>query len=601
MILSLLADKEKMIVFLQSIELFKHIEKSALKSLTSNLEPIYLKGNQILIHEGDLDNDLFVVVLGRLRIYKNINTDQEEILAEIGVGEIAGEVAILADKPRTATAKAIRDTVLVKLSKKHYEAFLEKEPQAGLSIAKACIERLLNAQKKEKTSKNVSTVTFVPLGEKNASSALIDLLIKKLEKKSTTLLITRESVENIVGDINNIFQDGEKLEKLLRFINDQEQSYRDVIYKADSSQTAWTELCNRQADLIYMILDEQTERIHPHEINSGRVGLILHHKTTQDRFTLAQGWIRQHKIKDYFHVHAGNNVNDINRIVRVITGESIGLVLSGGGARGFAHIGVLRALEERKIPIDIIGGTSSGSLIAGAHAIGVDSHEMKKLCRHFALAGSHLNLTFPYISISTGKSLVKTLKDIFGEKLIEELDTRLFCVSANITKNNMFIHDEGLVWKAIRASISLPGIYPPVFHEGDSLVDGAVINNLPVDVMNKHFNAGKVIASLILTSAHKFKSTAEADVLSGWKLLFNKLNPFMLKKIRVPRIHTVIMRSMNLNELSRQMAQAQEADFAFLLNLEKYGLMQFKKYQQIIESGYHQAIQMLDNPDVEGL
>jgi predicted acylesterase/phospholipase RssA/CRP-like cAMP-binding protein len=604
----LLPNKERLIEFLEACELFKGVKRSALKSLVTNLEPVYLEGQKTLIREGDLDNDLFLVIHGRLRVFKNADTEEEEILAEIGAGQVVGEIAILVDMPRTATVKAIRDTVLVKLNKKNYEEFVDAHPQSGINIAKSCIERLLTMQKKGKVSKNVNTVTFIPLADSKMVNHLMRDLVRELEKMSTVFLVTRGTAEALVGDIHDILNKPEQFEMLLRFLNEQEYAYRYVLYQADETYTPWTELCARQADAIYIIKDAQSEEKVENEIEehilkqksvSSRISLILRHKAQGDHFGLAYDWIRRHKISDYYHIEAGNK-GDINRIIRLITGNSTGLVLSGGGARGLAHIGVIRALEQKNIPIDIIGGTSAGSLIAGAYAMGLGSHEIERICNEFLKAGSSFDLTFPYISLTSGYKLVQVLKKVFGDKLIEELPTRMFCVSSNITKNEVCIHDTGPLWKAIRASISLPGIYPPVFSQGNLLVDGAVLNNLPVEIMNKKFNAGKVIASLVLMSSDKYKSSIEADILSGWKILLDKLNPFSVKTY-IPRIDTILARSMNLNELNHQMMQAQQSDFSFLLNLGQFGLMDFKQYPEIIETGYRQAMQKLESLDFNTL
>lgn len=606
--MNFMPSKDELLEFLGSIELFKNLKKSALKSLIVDFEPVHLKGQETLIREGDLDNDLFVVLHGRLRVFKNADQEDEEILAEIGSGQVVGEVAILVDKPRTATVKAIRDTVLVKLNKKSYDKFVEAYPEPGMNIAKACIERLLTVSKKDKTSANLSTITFIPLQDSPLSKQFIELVAEQLREKERTLLLTRELAEGWVGEIQNIFNEAEKFEKLLRYLNDQESLYRYVLYVADCTFTPWTELCARQADAIYILKDGSFPTQSSGEIEakllqqksiSSRVCVVLSHTSIQDQFSDVYAWIRQHEISDYYHIDPKNK-EDIARIVRFITGNSVGLVLSGGGARALAHIGVIRALEQARIPIDIVGGTSAGSLVAAAYAMGFGSHEIERLCNQFLATGSSFDLTFPYISLVTGRKLVAVLKDIFGEQLIEELHRRMFCVSSNITKNEVCVHDVGLVRKAIRASLSLPGIYPPVFSGGDLLVDGGVLNNLPVEVMNKKFNAGKVIASLVLMSSDRYQFTQEAETFSGWKILFNKLNPFAAK-VLLPRIDSVLMRSMTLNELKHQLSQAQQADFAFILNLGKYGLMDFKQYKNVIEEGFIQAKQMLEGLDFDKL
>jgi predicted acylesterase/phospholipase RssA/CRP-like cAMP-binding protein len=598
----LIPTKERTLEFLKASPLFRGLESKALEALIDDFEIVHLEGQRTLIREGELENDLYLVLHGRLRSFLNADTLQEKVLSEIGAGEVFGEIAILVDKPRTATVKTIRDSVLLKLSKKNYDKFIGIYPQSGIEIAKACIKRLLSVSTRGKVSKNVNTVTFMPLADLSIARDLIHGVAQKLEKSNKVVVLTRKRAEELVGDTQNIFNEPEKFEKLLRFLNEQEYAFRYVLYEADGTWTPWTQLCFRQADNVYVIKDGSQTSISPEveqEILNQKsvasvVALVVNHKNA--RLSVAYDWIRQNKISSHFPIDVSKS-SDLERIVRLINGTSVGLVLSGGGARGLAHVGVLRALEQANIPIDIIGGTSSGSIVAAAYAMGLNSHDVERLFKEFIEAGSRLDLTFPYISLTSGKRLVRSLMTVFGDKLFEELRTRMFCVSTNLTKNELFIHDTGPVWKGIRASVSLPGIYPPVFTNGELLVDGGVLNNLPVEIMNEKFKAGKTLASMVLLSGEKYRSTIESESLSGWKVLFHKLNPFA-SRMYIPRIDSVLMRTMNLNEMGHQLAQAKQADFSFMLNLDQFGLMDFKRHKEIVDIGFAQASEQLAKIDL---
>jgi predicted acylesterase/phospholipase RssA len=149
------------------------------------------------------------------------------------------------------------------------------------------------------------------------------------------------------------------------------------------------------------------------------------------------------------------------------------------------------------------------------------------------------------------------------------------------------------LWKALRATVSLPGIYPPLFEEEGLLVDGGYIDNLPVDVMKEEFHAGRVIASSIMVSSETSHFSAKGETFSGWDVLLNKLNPFKKTSIKVPRIDTIIMRSMNVNDFDRQKEQALHADQSVSLDMSGYSLMDYVLYEKIIEAGYRQAIDQL--------
>ncbi|EOB13415.1 Lysophospholipase NTE1, partial [Nosema bombycis CQ1] len=182
------------------------------------------------------------------------------------------------------------------------------------------------------------------------------------------------------------------------------------------------------------------------------------------------------------------DTKDFERLGRFLLGKRIGLVLSGGGARGVAHIGVIQALEEEGIPIDIVGGTSMGAFIGALYARDCDnSHvfrDSKKFCNKARNIWPFLfDLTYPLIAFFTGRGINKTLKGIFKNFLIQDLWLEYFCITTNLFANDEEVHRSGLIWKYVRASMGICGYLPPVCDQRGFLVDGGYINNVPADVM----------------------------------------------------------------------------------------------------------------------
>ena len=185
-----------------------------------------------------------------------------------------------------------------------------------------------------------------------------------------------------------------------------------------------------------------------------------------------------------------NPKDDMARIARLMTGTAIGLVLGGGGARGCAHVGVIQALEESGIPIDMIGGTSMGAIIGGLYAKDPDRiYTQSKARRLFRLLGNKwrqaLDLTYPRVSFFTGSAMNEVVSAILGEYTqIEDLWLNYFAITTNITHSKMCVHRHGSLWRYVRASMSLVGFLPPICDtDGSYLVDGGYVNNLPADVM----------------------------------------------------------------------------------------------------------------------
>jgi predicted acylesterase/phospholipase RssA len=174
----------------------------------------------------------------------------------------------------------------------------------------------------------------------------------------------------------------------------------------------------------------------------------------------------------------------VGRMIRRLTGRSVGVVLSGGGARGFAHHGILAAFRAAGIPVDRIGGCSIGAIIGALFAAGHSVEDCVEVCRRFFVSSNPLNdYVLPRTALLGGRKLSASLRAAFGPDPIEVLPRRFFCVSADLVRAKTVVHERGTLWRALLASVSIPGLLPPVPVDDRLLVDGGVLNNLPVDVM----------------------------------------------------------------------------------------------------------------------
>ena len=188
--------------------------------------------------------------------------------------------------------------------------------------------------------------------------------------------------------------------------------------------------------------------------------------------------------------------------------KKIALVLSGGAALGFAHIGVIDALEQNDIHVDIVVGTSMGGLIAGCYATGVDCDTMTKFATKFRNI-NFFDFNFDKEGIFSGKGIMKTINKIIPDVKIEDLNKKFACVACDLSKEEMVVFDKGSLRDAIRCTISIPGLFVPFKLEDKVLVDGGVLNNLPEDI------AKKMGADVIIS----------CDVLDKFKLKSAKKNP----------------------------------------------------------------------------
>jgi predicted acylesterase/phospholipase RssA len=195
---------------------------------------------------------------------------------------------------------------------------------------------------------------------------------------------------------------------------------------------------------------------------------------------------------DYaLHLDTGRN-GEAARIARTIVGYATGLALSGGGARGFAHLGVYRALTELGVEVDVFGGSSIGTPLAAAMADGYPPDELEPLVAR--LFADVLDYTVPVVAFTEGRGIAEAAEEVFADRHIEDLRRPFFGISTNLTRADMHVHRRGSVVHAIRASCAVPGLMPPVPHNGYLLVDGGVTNNLPIDVMRELIPHGEVLA-----------------------------------------------------------------------------------------------------------
>src|SRR5260370_27341433 len=217
--------------------------------------------------------------------------------------------------------------------------------------------------------------------------------------------------------------------------------------------------------------------------------LVLLHDGSASAGQSAQQWRNLLAIDLVCHVRS-DNTDDVARLARLLNGKAIGLVLGGGGARGFAHLGILRALREAQIAMDLIGGCSIGAMVGATVALEWDDVEIReRLRRAFVDSNPITDYTLPFLALVKGRKVARRLEEHFGGIRIEDLWRPFYCVSTNLTAGNLAVHRQGRLADALRASLSIPGLLPPVVIDGEAHVDGGMMNCLPIDVMSPRCSA----------------------------------------------------------------------------------------------------------------
>ena len=289
--------------------------------------------------------------------------------------------------------------------------------------------------------------------------------------------------------LNAVIVEEDQAGQTTKWFTEQEDAHDHVLLCASSSSESWIRVCARQADRILIVspADADATTNLPGELLAQRaqhqlLDLVLLYQDSKEPSASGK-WLAKVPVNRHFHIHLDNDA-DWNRLARVIGGRGVGLVLSGGGARAYAHIGVLQAIEEAGIDIDFYGGCSMGGIIAACRAVGWSVPELTdRIRRTFVETNPLSDYSLPIISLVKGDKVERLLTEHFGALEIPDTWMPFFCVSSNLTTAKAVVHKTGNLVQALRASIALPGILPPMITDEGVLADGAVISNLPVDAM----------------------------------------------------------------------------------------------------------------------
>jgi predicted acylesterase/phospholipase RssA len=377
------------------------------------------------------------------------------------------------------------------------------------------------------------------------------------------------------------------------WLSEQEATYRYIVYEADYAWTPWTRRCVGQADRALIVaraganpapgpVEAEARRIGGH----ARAELILVHPDDSLRPVGTAAWLAPREVHTHHHVRIGVP-GDLGRLARRLAGRALGLVLSGGGARGFAHVGVIRALEEAGLVVDMIGGTSMGALVGAGYASGRNYEEQVRLARMFSNRKNLFDYTLPLTSFLASRKVADLYRALFEELRIEDMWRPFFVVSSNLTRAEPVIHREGSIAGCVRASTAIPGVFAPVLRDGNVLVDGGVMNNFPIDVMRNLYDAGTVIGVNVSPPVDKMKHYRFGDSVSGWSVLWSRISPFG-GRLRAPSLLGSLIRATEINGAYKVRAPGflRHADLVIEPQVAQFHPLNFDVYQAIADAGY---------------
>lgn len=558
---------------------------------------IYLSRGEVLFEQGDPALGLYFVVSGRLLVEVVDADGTARAIGEAGRGQSMGEMAFFTGAPRTARASAIRDTVLVEFTNAEFDALVSARPQLMRSVAAGLVQRLNQVNAAAADGSRVSNLTVLPASPGAPVAAFCDRLAAALAAFGPVLRLGSASIDDYMGEpgIAQAPEDSPESARLLAWVEAREGSHRFVLFEADAAPSAWTRRCLHQADRVLLLAraDEapapgDLERAllnHPRRVTDAKQWLVLVHPEGTHR--LPQGtsrWLAERSVETHHHLRWGDG-EDLGRLARHLAGRAVALVLGGGGARGFAHIGMVRALREAGVPVDMVGGTSMGASIAAQVAMGYGPDRLESLNRRvWVKIRPHKAYTLPVISIISTRKSDRVGKMLYGDTEIEDLWTPFFCVSSNLSTAEQMVHRRGSLLWAATASASLPGAAQPVLHDRHLLCDGALLNNLPTDVARR-LGAGVVVAAEV--SVEDDAQFICDRIPRVGEILRDRL--LRRKKIRFPSLMEVALRASMLHSAHGERAALATADFALRPPIDGFALMDFSVMDRLVAVGYEYA------------
>jgi predicted acylesterase/phospholipase RssA len=563
---------------------FDELDHTEIRALQDAVEWVPVRAGETLYRQGDAAEGMYLVVGGRLRLLRRGPDGVERTVADVGRGGGLGQYGLLADAPRSERAVALRDSHVVRVPR----ALVARHPSIVIQTARSIVER---DRASGRPGGRPRTFAIVPLPGTDHGPAVSDLLAGRLRAWGRVDVLDAATVDGILGRTGAAQAERDSVfdASLTHWLNEREADHDFLVLGCDASRTAWTQRALRQSDVAVLVAhaggDASVATVEREAAErAGDVELVLVHPDATERPSGTARWLEDRPGVTTHHLRLGH-AQDAGRLARRLTGRAHGLVFSGGGARGYAHIGLIRALQEAEVPVDMVAGTSMGAVVAGGFALDQSYEFCYQTARSFGDPKKLLDRTLPLVALNRSKAVTELYQSMYADTRIEDLWTPFFCVSANLTRAEPVVHESGPLWTAVRASSAIPGVFTPLMHEGDLLVDGGVMNNFPVDLMRERAGSGIVIGSNAYTQNAQPHAYDLGSSVSGWKALREKILPFGPKG-RYPSMLGTLMRATSLS--SKHLSEAAEdlADLLLRYPTEDFGTLDFGEYDALIDMGY---------------
>lgn len=585
-----------LVSLLQKVPLFAKLDKDALETVSTTSRVEKISRGDVLIKKGDHSNSLYVVIRGRFLVSTN-----DRFIAEIKEGEPIGELAFFTGEPRTATVIAARNSEVLIFDRTAYDEVTKKSPQIATDLLATISSRLIKATEKAPALRPQTTkaVVFMPIGNQTIAPAFIDGLQKSIGNKSGWRVIT---LEDAPVDIQ---ENEDELDCWLQSVQ-QESDDIAIVVDEPANSLAWYKAVTANSDNIFLVGQMAESEADVPALTGLERGILTDSLQANTQLVVVRDkhvttikntrLLKADRAVALHHHVALDHPEDFERLSRFVRGKAIGLVMSGGGAFGTAHLGAIKALQERGFHFDMAGGTSIGAAMASVLALGMGTDQAIEKCEQIFLKSKTMNrMTVPIYSFLDSNALDEQLKHHIGEIDIEDTPLNFFSVATSLSNNDVAVMRTGPIWKAVRASTSLPGVFPPLItDDGEVLIDGGLLDNVPIDVM-RHLKVGPNVVFNFKRAKDWRVKTPYEELPGRWSLLARTLKLSPKKRPRFPRIASILTRSMIVS--ARRLMENTDTTGDVVIDLSPLpgmGFLEWKKGRRQFETAYEDMCKRLD-------
>jgi predicted acylesterase/phospholipase RssA/CRP-like cAMP-binding protein len=578
------------------------LDPQALEDLNAAFEPVHVAGGARVMERGQSGVPFILVAHGGLHASYVDDDGRRHVVFEYFRGATLGEALVLSGHPSPFDVHAIRESELLCLRPEKFNELAGRHPGLALQFARVVATRMveiLGSQEvlssfRRKADRIPRCVALVTGGTEDMRRTRA-LFADALSRSRVTTHLTWEDARRATDGALESGGDG-AYSRFLEWLGRREGGCDLLLLECEAAHASWLDFCVEQADRIVVLVGDE-ERLRPDgepkwwrkarlADRSCHLDLAIVHPRSESLPRGGATYRRLAGVSRLHHVRAGDS-QGAESLARWVLDRPVGLVFGGGGARGIAHVGVMKALEEARIPVDIVGGTSMGAIFAGGLARGWSADiVMDHVRRLFSTPFALYDPTIPFAALLAGKKLDRVMDDLYGDIDIADLWTPFFCVSTNISRAYRQVHDSGSLRDAIRSSCSLPGVFPPFQLLKQLLVDGGLVDNLPIDIMAESCRGPIVAVDVYPYERHK--EDGERRPRKRLVELLARFKPFSYKG---PWLFDVLMHATLVgSQYTTTLSLSSHPPALYLVpELEKFRVLDWGAYEPIFQAGYASA------------